>query len=124
MTISSIAERSAGSNGRIPDGECPFPDDDFGFMLFALCVFTHKVQKIQEFGIRIPIHIVPQGNRQDVAGVHLGWFLPPFIKGGIFFNTQVNGKYQKHLGDMPFFHQAPPGSGWIWTIRPEMAGGK
>jgi hypothetical protein len=34
------------------------------------------------------------------------------------------GKYQKHLCDMPFLHQAPPGSGWIWTIRSEMAGCK
>ena len=31
------------------------------------------------------------------------------------------GKYQKHLCDMPFLHQAPPGSGWIWTVRSEMA---
>ena len=31
------------------------------------------------------------------------------------------GTYQKHLCDMPFLHQAPPGSGWIWTIRSEMA---
>jgi hypothetical protein len=34
------------------------------------------------------------------------------------------GKYQKHLCDMPFLHQAPPGSGWIWMIRSEMAGCK
>jgi hypothetical protein len=39
-------------------------------------------KKILEFGIRIPIHIDPQGDRQDVAAVNLGWFLPPFIKGG------------------------------------------
>jgi hypothetical protein len=28
-----------------------------------------------------------------------------------------------HLCDMPFLHQAPPGSGGIGTIRTEMAGG-
>jgi hypothetical protein len=46
-----------------------------------LCLLI-SCKKILEFGIRIPMHIVAQGDRQDVAGVHLGWFLPPFIKGG------------------------------------------
>jgi hypothetical protein len=38
--------------------------------------------KIETFGIRPLVLIVPPDNQRNVAGAHLGWFLPPFIKGG------------------------------------------
>jgi hypothetical protein len=38
--------------------------------------------------------------------------------------TSNDDKYQKQLCHMSFLQQAPPGSGWIWTIRSEMAGCK
>ena len=41
-----------------------------------------KCIKIETFAIRPLVLIVPPGNQRNVAGVHLGWFLPPFIKGG------------------------------------------
>ena len=47
--------------------------------------------KIEAFAIRPLVLIVPPGNRRNVAGVHLGWFLPPFIKGGDIEETPALG---------------------------------
>jgi hypothetical protein len=41
----------------------------------------------QAFAICALVVIVSGDDPEDADGAHLGWFFPPFFKGGIFCNT-------------------------------------